>query len=89
MRRAALLGAAGLRLFLAIAETGSLSAAARQLGVTQPTASRRLADVEALLGDVLFARSVDGPTKRRSWGSATLAEPSLREQRQTLFWRPG
>jgi DNA-binding transcriptional LysR family regulator len=65
-----------LRLFLAIAETGSLSAAARQLGVTQPTASRRLADVEALLGDVLFARSVDG-AKLTSFGER-LVEPAKR-----------
>src|SRR5262245_10922481 len=65
-----------LRLFLAIAETGSLSAAARQLGVTQPTASRRLADVEALLGDVLFARSVDG-AKLTAFGER-LVEPARR-----------
>src|SRR5262245_53126473 len=35
-----------LQLFLAIAESGSLSAASRQLRVGQPTISRRLADLE-------------------------------------------
>lgn len=49
-----------LRLFLAVAETRSLSAAARSLRVAQPTVSRRLADLEARLGEPLFARSVDG-----------------------------
>lgn len=49
-----------VQLFLAVAERGSLSGAARALGITQPTASRRLAQLEASLGDTLFARSVDG-----------------------------
>jgi DNA-binding transcriptional LysR family regulator len=35
-----------VRLFLAIAETGSLSRAAKRLRVGQPTMSRRLADLE-------------------------------------------
>ncbi len=49
-----------VQLFLAVAESGSLSGAARALSVTQPTASRRLAQLEATLGDTLFARSVEG-----------------------------
>lgn len=48
------------RLFLAIAETGSLSEAARRLRVGQPTVSRRLAALEYALGTALFRRSVDG-----------------------------
>ncbi|QSQ21698.1 LysR family transcriptional regulator [Pyxidicoccus parkwayensis] len=48
------------RLFLAIAETGSLSEAARRLRVGQPTVSRRLAALEYSLGTALFRRSVDG-----------------------------
>ncbi|WOE75937.1 LysR family transcriptional regulator [Alterisphingorhabdus coralli] len=39
-----------LQTFLAIAETGSLSAAARQLGVTQPTMGRRLKALEQRAG---------------------------------------
>lgn len=49
-----------LQLVLAIAEGGSLSGAARALRVTQPTASRRLAELEAQLGEPLFVRRVDG-----------------------------
>lgn len=44
------------RAFLATAETGSLSAAARQLGLTQPTLSRQVAALEAELGVTLFER---------------------------------
>ncbi len=48
------------RLFLAIAETGSFSGAARRLRVGQPTVSRRLAALEYAVGAALFRRSVDG-----------------------------
>lgn len=44
------------RAFLATAEAGSLSAAARQLGLTQPTLSRQVAALEAELGATLFER---------------------------------
>lgn len=43
--------------FLAVAERRSLSAAARALGTTQPTVSRRLRDLEQLLGARLATRS--------------------------------
>ncbi|MBW2316234.1 MAG: LysR family transcriptional regulator [Deltaproteobacteria bacterium] len=49
-----------VRVFLAIAEAGSLSGAARQLGLGQPTVSRRLAQLEDDLGLPLFRRSVEG-----------------------------
>jgi DNA-binding transcriptional LysR family regulator len=49
-----------VRLFLAVAETGSLSGAARRLRIGQPTVSRRLAALEYSLGAALFRRSVDG-----------------------------
>ena len=42
--------------FLTTAETGSLSAAARILGLTQPTLSRRVAALEEDLGVTLFER---------------------------------
>lgn len=48
------------RTFLAVIEEGSLSAAARQLGLTQPTAGRHIAAVEAALGTVLFTRAASG-----------------------------
>jgi DNA-binding transcriptional LysR family regulator len=51
-----------LRVFLAVAETRGMSAAARRLRVGQPTVSRRLAALEAELGYALFRRSVAGVT---------------------------
>ena len=45
-----------LKAFLETAETGSLSAAARKLGLTQPTLSRQVAAIEARLGVTLFER---------------------------------
>ena len=45
-----------LRAFLETAETGSLSAAARKLGLTQPTLSRQVAAVEQRMGVTLFER---------------------------------
>jgi DNA-binding transcriptional LysR family regulator len=44
------------RAFLATAEEGTLSAAARGLGLTQPTLSRQVAGLEAELGVALFER---------------------------------
>ncbi|MFZ5441265.1 MAG: LysR family transcriptional regulator [Myxococcota bacterium] len=48
------------RLFLAIAESGSLSGAARALRLGQPTITRRLALLEYTVGAKLFHRSVGG-----------------------------
>lgn len=45
-----------IRAFLATAESGSLSAAARKLRQTQPTLSRQVAALEAELGVMLFER---------------------------------
>ncbi|MCC5993966.1 MAG: LysR family transcriptional regulator [Rhodobacteraceae bacterium] len=45
-----------IRAFHATATAGSLSAAARQLGLTQPTLSRQVAALEAALGVALFDR---------------------------------
>ncbi len=44
------------RAFLVTAEEGSLSAAARALGLTQPTLSRQVAALEETLGVTLFQR---------------------------------
>src|SRR6201996_6067847 len=46
-----------MRLFVRIAETGSLSAAAQSVGISQPSASRQLRQLEALLGVQLVRRS--------------------------------
>ena len=45
-----------IRAFHATATNGSLSAAARQLGLTQPTLSRQVAALEVALGVALFER---------------------------------
>lgn len=49
-----------MRTFVRIVDSGSLSAAARQLGSTQPTVSRRLQALERLLGAKLLLRSTHG-----------------------------
>jgi DNA-binding transcriptional LysR family regulator len=54
------IGWSDVELFLAVAESGSLSAAAKVLRVTQPTVSRKLAELERSLSEPLFTRSVEG-----------------------------
>lgn len=49
-----------LRIFLAIVREGTLGAAARKLGQTQPTMGRRLKALEASLGQTLLQRTSDG-----------------------------
>jgi len=46
--------------FLAVASEGSLSAAARVLGLTQPSLGRHVRQLEAMLGVALFTRSPQG-----------------------------
>lgn len=48
------------RAFLAVLTEGSLSAAARALGLTQPTLGRQVAELERALGVALFTRSPQG-----------------------------
>jgi DNA-binding transcriptional LysR family regulator len=48
------------RAFLAVVRSGSLSGAARALGLTQPTIGRQVAEFEATLGVPLFTRSRHG-----------------------------
>jgi DNA-binding transcriptional LysR family regulator len=48
------------RAFLAVLEAGSLSGAARSLGLTQPTVGRQVAEFETRLGVPLFTRSRHG-----------------------------
>ena len=62
-----------LQLLLAVADTGSISAGARQLGMTQSAASQGLIALERALGADLLARSRDGvaPT---AFGELVIAE---------------
>ncbi|AGB71889.1 MULTISPECIES: LysR family transcriptional regulator [Rhizobium] len=48
------------RTFLAVLEHGSLSAAARELGLTQPTVGRHILALEQSVGAELFTRSQQG-----------------------------
>jgi DNA-binding transcriptional LysR family regulator len=65
-----------IQLFLAVAEERSMTGAARRLGVAQPTVSRRLAALEARVGEPLFQRSIEG-VSLTSFGESLLA-PSRR-----------
>lgn len=49
-----------LRVFLHVAEQGSISAASRTLGTTQPTVSQRIRELESRLNTQLFVRSSQG-----------------------------
>jgi DNA-binding transcriptional LysR family regulator len=49
-----------VKIFLAIARTGTLGAAARALRLSHPTIGRRLRALEASVGQALFQRTADG-----------------------------
>lgn len=63
-----------LRTFVAVADAGSLSAAARALGVSQPTLGRHIAQLEEHIGASLFARHPRG--LRLTERGAELYEPA-------------
>jgi DNA-binding transcriptional LysR family regulator len=65
-----------LRIFLMVLETGSLTAAAEQLGVTQSAISHTVDKLRLALGDPLFVKAGRGivPTSR----AQALAEPARR-----------
>jgi DNA-binding transcriptional LysR family regulator len=65
-----------VKLFLAVADFGSLTEAARRLRIGPPTVSRRLAELEERLGYPLFHRSVEGA--RLSSQGEKLVEPARR-----------
>jgi len=53
---------AGVQLFIRVVETGSFSKAATEVGITQPTATKAVAAMEARLGARLLHRSTRGVT---------------------------
>lgn len=75
-----------LRVFLAIARAGTLGAAARRMGQTQPTMGRRLRALEAAVGHVLFQRTADGFVLTDE-GSAVLGHAERIEEEVLAFQR--
>lgn len=75
-----------LKVFLAIARTGTLAAAARSVGQTQPTMGRRLRTLEAAVGHILFQRTGDGLVLTDE-GGAVLAHAERMEQEALAFQR--
>ena len=69
-----------LKDFLAVAQYGSLSEAARRLGVSQPTLTRRMAALESSLKAELFQRSprgLVGPQRRGKIDGGRLGQQSM------------
>jgi DNA-binding transcriptional LysR family regulator len=75
-----------LRVFLAIAREGTLGAAARKLGQTQPTMGRRLQALENALGHQLFQRTKDGFVLTDE-GAAVLNHAERMEEEALAFQR--
>jgi DNA-binding transcriptional LysR family regulator len=75
-----------LRVFLAVAREGTLGAAARKLGQTQPTMGRRLQALERALGHQLFQRTKDGFVLTDE-GAAVLSHAERMEEEALAFQR--
>jgi DNA-binding transcriptional LysR family regulator len=75
-----------LRVFLAIAREGSLGAAGRRLGQSQPTMGRRLQALETAVGHTLFQRTNDGFVLTDE-GHAALAHVERIEEEALAFQR--
>ena len=73
-----------LRLFLAIARSGSLGAAARAVGLTQPTMGRRLRALEAAVGHTLFQRTNAGFVLTDEGSSVLLHAERMEEEALSL-----
>jgi DNA-binding transcriptional LysR family regulator len=75
-----------LRIFLAIARAGTLGAAARSLGQSQPTMGRRLRALENAVGHALFQRTADGFVLTHE-GNAVLEHAERMEEEALAFQR--
>ncbi|MBE0615755.1 MAG: LysR family transcriptional regulator [Burkholderiales bacterium] len=75
-----------LRVVVAVADTNSVSAAARNLGISQPAASSALARLRFAVGDPLFVKTIRGmePTPRAIEFVATARELLNRVNRDLL-----
>ncbi|MDP5362682.1 MAG: LysR family transcriptional regulator [Paracoccaceae bacterium] len=70
--------------FLAVAETGSLSAAARQLGTSQPTLGRQIKQIEAQLGAELFYRQARGFALTQTGAALVRPAQAMRDAMQQI-----
>jgi DNA-binding transcriptional LysR family regulator len=75
-----------LRIFLAVANAGTISGAARQLSVDQATVSRRLATLEGVLGGRLIER-LPREARLTTLGRTVLVEVETMEQRALAIQR--
>ena len=75
-----------VKIFLAIARTGTLMAAARQIGLSQPTMGRRLKALEASLSLTLFQRTSDGFVLTAE-GESVLGHAERMEEQALAFQR--
>lgn len=75
-----------VRVFLAIARSGTLGAASRLVGQTQPTMGRRLRALEAAVGHALFQRTSDGFVLTDE-GAAVLSHAERMEEEALGFTR--
>lgn len=73
-----------VRSFLAVAETGSLSAAARRIGATQPTVGRHVQALESVLGATLFQREARGMVLTETGQTLLPPARSMAEAAQAL-----
>ncbi|MBY0464831.1 MAG: LysR family transcriptional regulator [Burkholderiales bacterium] len=81
-----------IRYFIAVAESGSISAAIQELGVSQSVVSAAIAQIEADLGTLLFERRARGMTLTHAGHQflrhAHQVEVAMRNAREALSARP-
>jgi DNA-binding transcriptional LysR family regulator len=81
-----------IRYFIAVAESGSISAAIQELGVSQSVVSAAIAQIEADLGTLLFERKARGMTLTHAGHQflrhAHQIEVAMRNARDALASRP-
>jgi len=73
-----------MRMFARVAEAGSFSAVARELGITQPTVSKHIAWLEEHFGAQLLARSTTGPKLTEAGAALYERSKALLDQVEAL-----
>ncbi|MCR8548272.1 LysR family transcriptional regulator [Salipiger sp. P9] len=73
-----------VRTYLGVAETGSLSEAARRLGLSQPTVGRQIRQMEAVLDVTLFQRQPRGLTLTETGAALLPHARAIRDSMQAL-----